>query len=105
MYSQVEIVSESQLEALHCTSAEWRLNAIRMYVSTAPLIDDDRFEGGRFKFDVPPQSIDFDYLICGVFQFVSLELADFLRGRINAEFLPVDFENALGQERFLMLHM
>ena len=105
MYSQVQIVSDSQLESLTCLSTRWRLNAIRMLASTVPLSNDPSFMGGKFGFQLPPEEVDFDFLLCGAFRFVSSELADFLQGRVNAEFLSVELAYSSNQKQFCLMHM
>ncbi len=102
MYSRLLFVDERQVDSLRCKSPAMRSRFIESYVIAMPIKDACEVPG--FEFTRHSREAVFDYLETSFLLFVSSQLAEFLREKINAEFLSVDieFHNGAGVEYKIM---
>lgn len=104
MYSWLSIQDEKQFETLTCLTPDLQTGAIRSYVGVTPM--DENIKLCTFAITETVDGFTFDYLENSVLSFVSVDLANFLAPKINAEFLPVEIEYpAQFTKRYVLMHL
>jgi len=105
MFSKLGFTNDLQISLMHCISKDWRSSALKLITGNEKI--SEKLPRARFEIDNGEKISEYDYLICGAFDFFSENLKNFLSEKINCEFIEVDFvneKNIVRPEKFFLVH-